>query len=156
MAKKKRRTTGKPRRRVTSAFPDSKYKTAVIIIAILAFVLVIAIMFGQKPSEELPPVLQYILPEEGELVAGATCDEGLISLSVANNLNEEIRLQNTADPNIRFVTNGIVDNEPGCGTDTLAPGDVTTCNEVGINLREGANQLVVYTKAQTFSQTVIC
>jgi hypothetical protein len=159
MARKKRRTTRRTyaKRKTKKEKINEKYRSAAAIIIILAIAFAVAIVFKQPGAQEgIPPVLQQIIPEKGELVAGVTCENKIMTLGIANNLGTELRLQNTADPNVRFVTNGIVDNDPGCDVDTLAPGESATCTEVGRNLQEGANQLVVYTREQTFSQTVIC
>ncbi|MBW2968082.1 hypothetical protein KY362_06365 [Candidatus Woesearchaeota archaeon] len=122
-------------------------------------------------KEELPKVQEVIdTTIEPELFSNVQCnfdyDAELlyISLRIYNNLEEEIKISPRGVQkgyNTYFLIRGVVDTDPGCGTELLHAGEWTECERIGFdNARygnvEGINRISVQVPGKTEALLVEC
>jgi len=145
----------------------SKKYTSAGIIAILVIIALgyYALVGDFGANDKAAENLEDSAPSDGselegqalEFVSVTGCGSKGLRLEVGNVFEKDLLLQNSKDANIFFTVNGMVDIEPGCDVDTLAPGDTTICDEVGHAIRvDGDNILVVQTIEETYSEQVTC
>ncbi len=105
-----------------------------------------------------------------ELFSNIRCDYDYdaellyISLILYNVLDEEIRISPRGVQkgyNTYFLIRGIVDTDPGCGTELVHPGEYTECKRIGFeNARygnaEGINRISVQVPGKTEALLVNC
>jgi hypothetical protein len=123
------------------------------------------------PREDLPKVQEVIdTTLEPELFSNIECnydyDSELlyISLRVYNILEEDIKISPRGVQkgyNTYFLIRGVVDTDPGCGTELLPPGEWTKCDRIGFDtLRygnlEGINRISVQVPGVTEALLVDC
>lgn len=122
-------------------------------------------------KEDLPKVQEVIdTTAEPELFSNLKCDydytEELlyISLRVYNTLSEDIRISPRGVQkgyNTYFKIRGLVDLDPGCGTELLEPGEYTECTKIGFDNErygnvEGINRISVQVPGKTEALLIEC
>jgi hypothetical protein len=122
-------------------------------------------------KEDLPQVQSNIdTSEKPELFSNLKCEYDetskllYISLHVYNTLGEDIKISPRGVAkgyNTYFKIRGTVDDNPGCGTEILAPGEYTDCKRVGFdNARysntPGINRISVQVPGKTEALLIEC
>ncbi|MFH1064291.1 MAG: hypothetical protein V1729_04385 [Candidatus Woesearchaeota archaeon] len=87
-----------------------------------------------------------------------------ISLRIYNTLDEDIRISPRGvakEYNTYFMIRGIIDKDPGCGTELLEAGEWTTCNKIGFDAERyanmaGINRISVQVPGKTEALLVNC
>lgn len=107
---------------------------------------------------------------EPEIFSNVQCnfdnEAGLlyISLRVYNTLDEEIRISPRGvmkGYNTYFIIRGIVDQDPGCGTEVVQPGEWTECRKIGFDAPRygnvpGINRISVQVPGKTEALLIEC
>lgn len=107
---------------------------------------------------------------EPELFSNLECnydyDMGVnyISLRVYNVLGEDIKISPRGVEkgyNTYFLVRGMVDMDPGCGTELLLPGEWTECNKIGLDQSRygnspGTNRISVQVPGKTEALVLEC
>jgi hypothetical protein len=121
--------------------------------------------------EELPKVYEVVdTTAAPELFSNLECnfdyDAELlyISLRIYNVLDEEIRISPRGvmkGYNTYFLIRGIVDTDPGCGTELLPAGEWTECKRIGFDSArygnvEGINRISVQVPGKTEALLINC
>ena len=121
--------------------------------------------------EELPKVKEVVdVTAEPELFSNLECnydyDVGVnyISLRVYNVLDEDFRISPRGVQkgyNTYFLVRGMVDADPGCGTELLVPGEWTTCTRIGLDQPRysnspGTNRISVQVPGKTEALVIEC
>jgi hypothetical protein len=121
--------------------------------------------------EELPKVKEVVdVTAEPELFSNLECnydyDAGVnyISLRVYNVLEEDFRISPRGVQkgyNTYFLVRGMVDADPGCGTELLLPGEWTECSRIGLDQHinsnvPGTNRISVQVPGKTEALIVEC
>ncbi|MBW2971841.1 hypothetical protein KY359_02280 [Candidatus Woesearchaeota archaeon] len=123
------------------------------------------------PKEDLPKVVEVIdTTIEPELFSNIRCDYDYdskllyISLRIYNILGEDIRISPRGvmkGYNTYFLIRGVVDTDPGCGTELVEPGEYTECKRIGFDLLRyanlpGINRISVQVPGKTEALLVEC
>lgn len=121
--------------------------------------------------EDMDKVYEVVdTTSEPELFSNLRCDYDYdaellyMSLRIYNVLDEEIRISPRGVQkgyNTYFLIRGIVDTDPGCGTELLNPGEYTECRRIGFdNARygnvEGINRISVQVPGKTEALLINC
>jgi hypothetical protein len=123
------------------------------------------------PKEDLPHVESNIdTSVEPELFSNIRCDYDAtadilyMSLRVYNNIGEDIKISPRGVQkgyNTYFFIRGVVDTDPGCGTELLQPDEYTDCKRIGFDLQRysaqpGINRISVQVPGKTEALLVEC
>ncbi|MBU2561343.1 MAG: hypothetical protein KKD17_03520 [Nanoarchaeota archaeon] len=123
------------------------------------------------PKEDLPKVEEVIdTTIEPELFSNLKCgydyDAKLLymGLRIYNVLDEDIRISPRGvmkGYNTYFLIRGVVDTDPGCGTELVQPGEWTECKRIGFDLERyatmpGINRISVQVPGKTEALLVEC
>ena len=121
--------------------------------------------------EELEQVSEVVdTTKEPEIFSNVQCnfdnEAGLlyISLRVYNTLDEDIKISPRGvmkGYNTYFLIRGIVDQDPGCGTEVVQPGEWTECKKIGFDSPRygnvpGINRISVQVPGKTEALLVEC
>lgn len=121
--------------------------------------------------EELDKVYEVVdTTHQPELFSNIRCDYDYdaellyISLRIYNVLEDDIMISPRGVQkgyNTYFLIRGIVDTDPGCGTELVKPGEYTECHRIGFdNARygnvEGINRISVQVPGKTEALLVEC
>lgn len=122
-------------------------------------------------KDELEQVREVVdTTQEPELFSNVECNYDYdaellyISLRVYNTLDEDIKISPrgvSKGYNTYFLIRGIVDQDPGCGTELVQPGEWTECDRIGFDNRrygnvEGLNRISVQVPGKTEALLVEC
>ncbi|MBW2964164.1 hypothetical protein KY363_01780 [Candidatus Woesearchaeota archaeon] len=122
-------------------------------------------------KEDLPKVQDVIdTTAEPELFSNIKCDYDYtaellyISLRIYNTLEEDIKISPRGVQkgyNTYFKIRGLVDIDPGCGTELLEPSEYTECTKIGFDNErygnvEGINRISVQVPGKTEALLVEC
>ncbi|MBN1544768.1 hypothetical protein JW898_04900 [Candidatus Woesearchaeota archaeon] len=123
------------------------------------------------PKEDLPKVEEVIdTSVEPELFSNLNCDYDYdakllyMSLRIYNILDEDIKISPRGvmkGYNTYFLIRGVVDTDPGCGTELVQPGEWTECKRIGFDLERyatmpGINRISVQVPGRTEALLVEC
>jgi len=122
-------------------------------------------------KEDLPKIQDVIdTTADPELFSNIKCDYDYtdellyISLRIYNTLDETMKISPRGVQkgyNTYFKIRGLVDLDPGCGTEILEPGEYTACTKVGFDNErygniEGTNRISVQVPGKTEALLVDC
>jgi len=123
------------------------------------------------PKEDLPQIESNIdTSAEPALFSNMRCDYDAtadilyMSIRVYNNIGEDIKISPRGVQkgyNTYFFIRGVVDTDPGCGTELLQPKEYTDCKRIGFDLprysaQPGINRISVQVPGKTEALLVEC
>jgi hypothetical protein len=123
------------------------------------------------PKEDLPQVQEVVDTSElPELFSNLRCEydenAGLLymSLRIYNVLDEDIKISPKGVQkgyNTYFLIRGVVDTDPGCGTELVQPGEYTDCRRIGFDTLRygnvpGINRISVQVPGKTEALLIEC